>query len=325
MTFGVLLTNLGTPTAPTAKAVRRYLAEFLSDPRVIEIPQWIWWWILHGAILPFRPRQTAKLYQKIWQTDGSPLLTTTQQQAQLLQQQLDLTEHSFHVVPAMRYGEPSIAHGLQQLLQQPVQQLIVLPLYPQYSATTTASTFDAVSQALRQTRHLPQLHFIQGYASQTAYIDALTASIEHHWHTQGRQQKLIFSFHGLPQRFVDAGDPYYQQCQQTAAQVTARLPIAADDCLVTFQSRFGSAPWLQPYFDKTLETLPSRGITGVDVICPGFAADCLETLEEVTITNRHIFQNAGGQHYHYIPALNTQPSHIKMMKQLVLRQAQNWI
>jgi protoporphyrin/coproporphyrin ferrochelatase len=322
MTIGVLLTNLGTPAAATPAAVRRYLAEFLSDPRVIEIPKWLWWWVLHGIILRVRPRKTAKLYQSIWQPEGSPLLTTTEQQARLLQEALNDHPATFKVLAAMRYGQPSIYDTIQQLLAiADLQQLIVLPLYPQYSATTTASTFDAVSQTLRQVRRLPQLRLINGYATHRYYIQALVTSIKQHWHSHGRQQKLVFSFHGLPQRNVDSGDPYYQQCQDTAASIASELAIQGDDYLVTFQSRFGSAAWLQPYMDKTLIQLPKRGITAIDVICPGFAADCLETLEEVAVTNRDIFLAAGGKQYHYIPALNTTAQHIEMMKQLVVQQA----
>jgi ferrochelatase len=324
MTIGVLLTNLGTPAAPTPTAVRRYLAEFLADPRVVEIPRWLWWWILHGIVLRVRPRKTARLYQSIWQAEGSPLLTTTKQQASLLQQALNDGSSTFKVLPAMRYGQPSIDDAIQQLLTiADLRQLIVLPLYPQYSATTTASTFDAVSQALRQVRRLPELRMVNGYATDRYYIQALVASIEQHWRAHGRQQKLIFSFHGLPQRNVNLGDPYYQQCQETAASVASELNIQGDDYLVTFQSRFGRAAWLQPYTDKTLQQLPRRAITAVDVICPGFAADCLETLEEVAITNRDIFLAAGGERYHYIPALDTTAQHIEMMKQLVMQQVTN--
>lgn len=324
-TIGVLLTNLGTPAAATKKAVHHFLAEFLSDQRVIELPRFIWQCLLKGIILPIRSRQASALYQKIWTKDGSPLLVITKQQTQALQQALTQdVGPTIKIACAMRYGQPSIAAGLAALRQQQIQRLLIFPLYPQYSATTVASTFDAIAQEFKQWRWLPELRMITHYAANPAYIQALTTSIKQHWQTHGKAAKLILSFHGLPQCYITRGDPYYTQCQQTAKLIAQALDLNQDDWILSFQSRVGKTQWLQPYTNEVLTSLAEQGIKSVDIICPGFAADCLETLEEIVITNQAIFHKAGGETYHYIPALNTRPAHIEMMKKLVIQHTQGW-
>lgn len=307
--IGVLLTNLGTPDAPTPAALRCYLAEFLSDPRVIEIPKLLWWPILHGIILRTRPQRSAALYQKIWTPEGSPLLVYSQRLAEKLQQQLG---SNIKVALGMRYGNPSINHALEELRN--TQKVIILPLYPQYAASTTGSTFDAVVNVLKKWRHVPELHFIQPYHQEPAYIAAITETIRMHWDGQSH---LLFSFHGLPQRAVKLGDPYQRQCQATAYAIAETLHLNPDQWRVVFQSRFGYAEWLQPYCDKTLQSLPQQGIKSVTVVCPGFAIDCLETLEEIMQQNRDIFIKAGGESFRYIPALNNSEAHIKMITMII--------
>ena len=323
---GILLTNLGTPAAPTAAAIRRYLAEFLWDPRVVEQPRWLWWLVLHGIILRLRPKRAAKAYAEIWTDEGSPLMDISQQQAALLQPVLEpLFAAPVKVALAMRYGEPSIAAGLQALREAGARRILVLPLYPQYSATTTASTLDAVTRELQQWRWVPELRFVNHYHDHPAYIRALTNSIQTAWQATGRPDKLLFSFHGLPQRYLHAGDPYFCECHKTARLVAEQLQLDATAWETTFQSRFGPEPWLQPYTDHTLEKLAKQGTQHVQVICPGFAADCLETLEEINLQNRAIFLTAGGKTFHYIPALNTEPSHIQLMAELIQQHANDWL
>lgn len=323
--IGVLLTNLGTPAAATKKAVRNFLAEFLSDQRVIELPRLLWQCLLKSVVLPLRSRQALTLYQKIWTKDGSPLLVIAKQQTQALQQALNQhVEIPIKVALGMRYGSPSIQEGLTALRDQQIQRFLILPLYPQYSATTVASTFDAVAHEFKRWRCLPQLRMITHYAADTAYIQAIAASIKQHWQTHGKTEKLIISFHGLPQRYVTQGDPYYSQCQQTASLIAQTLDLKQDDWILSFQSRLGKAQWLQPYTNEVLARLPQQGIKSIDIICPGFAADCLETLEEIAFTNEAVFYQAGGETYRYIPALNSSTSHIDMMKQLVMQNIQGW-
>lgn len=319
---GILLVNLGSPEAPTAAALRRYLAEFLGDPRVVEAPRWLWWFAMHGVILRIRPPRSARSYARIWTDEGTPMgspliAISTRQREALAQRMQQHHGEAVQVELAMRYGQPSIASALQKLQQQGMQRLIVLPLYPQYSATTTATVFDEVSRVLQGWRVLPTLHFIRDYHRHAAYIDALAGSIRQHWQQHGRAQKLLFSFHGIPQRYVDAGDPYADQCRHTAQLVAQRLQLDEDAWLLVFQSRFGREPWLQPYCDITLEALPSQGVKTVDVISPGFAADCLETLEEIDIENRDIFLKAGGDEFRYIAALNDRSGHIDMLCELL--------
>lgn len=316
---GVLLTNLGTPDAPTAKALRVYLKEFLSDPRVVEIPRIVWWFILRFFILPLRPAKSAKLYASVWEKEGSPLWTITKKQADALQQRLDdqLGTNTVPVVVGMRYGNPSMASAIDQLIEHNVRNLIVLPLYPQYSGATTGSTFDAVSNHLQQLRWVPELKFISGYHQHPQYIAALAQSIEQHISQHGMPDRLVFSYHGTPQRYLESGDPYSCFCQQTTRLVVEHLQLDEMKILTTFQSRFGKATWLQPYTDKTLQALPEQGHKHIALICPGFSADCLETLEEIEVENRDLFMEAGGEEFHYIACLNDQPAHIDMMQQLV--------
>lgn len=320
--LGVLLTNLGTPDAPTAAALRPYLAEFLSDRRVVDRPRWLWLPILHGVILRLRPQRSARAYQKVWTAEGSPLLVHSKEQQVALQRRLS---GNIPVVLAMRYGQPSIAAGLQQLNDRGVRRVLVLPLYPQYSVSTTASTFDAVARAWSGWSHLPELRMVMGYHDQDSYIQALANSVRDYWAKNGRGERLLLSFHGTPQAMCDKGDPYYHQCQNTARLLAQRLQMSEDDCPLTFQSRFGREAWLQPYTDKTLEKLAAQGVARVDVVCPGFSSDCLETLEEIAILNRDLFLQAGGQDYHYIPALNDREDHIAMLAGLVRQHAQGWI
>ena len=311
--IGILLTNLGTPAAPTPQAVRRYLAEFLSDRRVVEIPTPLWWLLLHGFVLRTRPKHSAKLYQQIWTEQGSPLLVHSTELAHQLQQRLK--EHK--VVLAMRYGEPSIAAGLKQLQTAGVTTLLVLPLYPQYSSATVGSTFNAVSRVLQTWRYLPKLNFINGYFDHPLYIQMLADQIKHYWQQNPQGEKLLFSFHGLREKTIQLGDPYYDQCRQTAQLIAHTLGLSAHQWLTVFQSRFGRTEWLKPYCEQTLQQLAKQGIKRVDIVCPGFAVDCLETLEEIALRNKTTFLQAGGQVYDYIPALNDSEAHISYLMTLI--------
>jgi len=316
--LGVLLCNLGTPDAPTAAALRRYLAEFLWDPRIVEIPRLLWWPVLHGIILRRRPKKSAQKYQSIWTEQGSPLMVVSRSQQQLLQQQLTARlDQSVTVALGMRYGNPSIQSALEALRTEGCERLVILPLFPQNSCSTTASTFDAVAKVFGSWRGVPSHTFISDYHNHEKYISALAASIEVQWQKTDRAEKLIFSFHGTPKWFRDGGDPYFDQCQQTARLVATKLGLAKEQWQVTFQSRFGKAEWLKPYTDVTLKKLAKEGVKSVDIISPGFSADCLETLEELAEENRHYFLEAGGESYNYIPALNDQPAHIEMMAELI--------
>lgn len=323
--IGVLLVNLGTPDKAEAASVRRYLTTFLSDRRVVEIPRLIWLPLLYGIIAPRRAPKTAALYQAVWMEEGSPLMVYSERQQVALGEELAQRYTGPVIVEyAMRYGEPSITKGLASLRSQGARRILVLPLYPQYSATTTATVFDAVSEELRQWRWLPELRFVNQYHDNDNYINALALSVEEHWREHGRDGFLLMSFHGLPERNLHLGDPYFCQCHKTARLLAEKLMLAEDRWMITFQSRFGKAQWLQPYTDKTLETLPEKGIKQVDVICPGFAADCLETLEEIESENREVFMTAGGETYRYIPALNDHPEHITMLADLVGQHIQGW-
>lgn len=321
---GVLLTNLGTPDAPTPAAVRRYLAEFLWDRRVVELPRPLWWPILHGLILRIRPARSARKYRAIWTPDGSPLLAISRRQAAALAATLaERCPGPVRVAVGMRYGNPSIASALAELRAANVQRLLVLPLYPQYSAATVASTFDAVAAELKTWRWLPELRFITHYHDDPGYLDALAAHLRAA-RAEPAGERLLFSFHGLPKRNLLAGDPYYCQCQKTARLVAERLGLQPDRWAVAFQSRFGRTEWLQPYTSTLLADWARAGVRSVDVICPGFAADCLETLEEIALENRQIFLDAGGKHYRYLPALNDDPAHIAVLAGLIGRHASGW-
>ena len=323
--LGVLVTNLGTPEAPTPKAIRKYLAEFLWDPRVVEVPRPIWWMILNGIILNTRPKAKSADYKKIWTDEGSPLLVIGKQQRDAIQNVLHQKfSGPVKVELAMRYGQPSIASGLERLKSHGARRVLLFPLYPQYSASTTASTFDAVAKVLMQQRWMPELRVINHYGSDKGYINACATQIRNHWSQHTQSQKLIFSFHGLPKRNLELGDPYHCECHETARLIAEELQLDEAQWQLTFQSRFGKAEWLQPYTIKTMEELPSQGIKTIDVFCPGFSADCIETLEEISLENRDVFLASGGESFSYIPALNAQPSHIDALANIILQHAQGW-
>jgi ferrochelatase len=323
--LGVLLVNLGTPEAPTAGAVRRYLAEFLSDPRVVELPRPLWLLLLHGVILPVRSRRSAHAYQQVWTPEGSPLLAIGRRQAAALQPALEAAGLGpLRVALAMRYGRPSIRQGLLELRAAGARRLLVLPLYPQYSATTSAAVFDAVTRELRTWRWVPELRWVNQYHDEPAYIAALAAALQRHWAAQGEPERLLFSFHGIPETYFRQGDPYHCQCHKTVRLLVERLGLARERWQLSFQSRVGRQTWLQPYTDQQLKEWGAAGIKRVQVICPGFAADCLETLEEIAMQNRRLFLAAGGQEYSYIPALNDDPDHIQALTAVVERHVRGW-
>jgi len=320
----ILLCNLGTPEAPTAPALRRYLAQFLSDPRVVEIPKLIWLVILHGIILRVRPAKSAAKYATVWTPDGSPLKVWTEKQAKLLQGRLGEQGLRVRVAPAMRYGEPTIAATLDGLKREGIRRVLVLPAYPQYSGATTASVIDDVARWTLQTRHLPEFRFINRYHDDPAYIGALAQSVREHWQREGRGEKLVMSFHGMPERTLHLGDPYHCECLKTGRLLAEALGLRKDEWLVSFQSRFGKAKWLEPYTEPSLIALAQGGCKSVDVICPGFSADCLETLEEINQEAREAFLHAGGQRFTYIPCLNDHPAGIRALASLAERHLQGW-
>ena len=318
---GVLLANIGTPDAPTTKAVRKYLAEFLWDPRVVEIPRLLWWLILHTVVLRTKPQKSAKLYQTIWTDEGSPLLVNTQKQTRALQQHFG---DGVKITCGMRYGKPSISDALIELERANVNKLLVLPLYPQYSATTTASIFDAIATLFKSRRYLPELRMIMGYHDHPDYIKALVNKIKNHWQNKSNSKKLLFSFHGLPKRNFTLGDPYYCFCHKTARLIAEGLELNDHEWQLCFQSRFNRQKWLKPYTVDTLVDLAKQGVKNVDMVCPGFASDCLETLEEITITNQSIFKKNGGDKINYIPALNADNEHINALTALIRDNIAGW-
>ena len=320
----ILLCNLGTPDAPTAPALRRYLTEFLSDPRVVEIPRALWMPILHGVILRVRPAKSAKKYGSIWIPEGSPLRVWTEKQAKMLGGYLGERGHRVTVRFAMRYGSPSIASELDALKAQGATRILVLPLYPQYSGPTTASVIDAVASWSQRVRALPELRFVNHYHDDPGYIAALARSVSEHWMKNGKSDQLVMSFHGVPERSLHLGDPYHCECLKTARLVAERLSLAKDAYRVTFQSRFGKAKWLQPYTEPTLEQLARDGVKRVDVMCPGFAADCLETLEEIAQEARAAFIAAGGEVFHFIPCLNDRHDWIAALAAIAINHMQGW-
>jgi ferrochelatase len=323
--IGVLLVNLGSPDKPDTVGIRRFLKEFLSDHRVIEIPGFIWQIILRLFILPLRPKKLVPAYESIWTEDGAPLIAIARKQKDSLETWFENNEKlNPHFVLAMRYGSPDIRSALVELAQNNARKILVVPTYPQYSGSTTASIFDAITKELQQWRWVPELRFINQYADQAEYIDALAESVRQHWHTQPKGEKLLMSFHGLPKAYLLKGDPYYCQCQKTARLLAEKLELQANEWQITFQSRFGKAEWLKPYTSETLTKLAKQGIQSVDVICPGFAIDCLETLEEIAVENRDVFLNAGGQQYSYIPALNDSEVNIRAMAALIKQHTQGW-
>ncbi|BBV77809.1 ferrochelatase [Raoultella sp. Lac2] len=309
---GILLANLGTPDAPTPDAVKRYLRQFLSDKRVVDTPRLLWWPLLRGVILPLRAPRVAKLYQSVWMEEGSPLMVYSRRQQQALAARLPDTP----VALGMSYGSPALESAVDELLAQGVDHIVVLPLYPQYSCSTVAAVWDELARILAKKRAIPGISFIRDYADDASYIDALAASVRASFAVHGEPDVLLLSYHGIPQRFAHEGDDYPQRCRDTTRELVSALGLAPDRVMMTFQSRFGREPWLTPYTDETLKMLGEKGVKHIQVICPGFAADCLETLEEIAVQNREVFLEAGGQKYEYIPALNADSAHIEMMVNL---------
>jgi protoporphyrin/coproporphyrin ferrochelatase len=312
---GVLLANLGSPSAPTTRAVRRFLKDFLWDPRVVNLPRPLWWVILHFFVLPFRPGRSALAYRKVWHEKGSPLTYLTRDLTEKAADKLNAKGITTNYV--MRYGEPSIANQLRAFKKAGITDLIVLPLYPQYSSTTTASIYDHLVKELNQWRHLPSIQFISDYHQDRHYIAAVAESIEQAWREQGKNELLLMSFHGLPAQLTQWGDPYFHQCHKTAVLIAEKLGLSEKEWMIVFQSRFGKAEWLKPYCVDALQNLPGQGIKTVDVVCPGFAVDCLETLEEIAMENKSIFMKSGGTSYRYIPALNDSEAHVNAIVNLL--------
>ena len=309
---GILLANLGTPDAPTPGAVKRYLRQFLSDKRVVDTSRLLWWPLLRGVILPIRSPRVAKLYQSVWMEEGSPLMVYSRRQQQALAARLPDTP----VALGMSYGSPSLASAVDDLLAQGVEHIVVLPLYPQYSCSTVAAVWDELARILAKKRAIPGISFIRDYAEHPDYIHALAASVRASFAVHGEPDLLLLSYHGIPQRYANQGDDYPQRCRDTTRELVSALGLPPERVMMTFQSRFGREPWLTPYTEETLKMLGEKGTKHIQVLCPGFAADCLETLEEIAVQNREIFLEAGGKQYEYIPALNADAAHIEMMVNL---------
>ena len=327
---GILLVNLGTPDEPTTSSVRKYLKEFLWDPRIVEIPRPIWWLILHGIILNVRPAKSAKKYATVWMKEGSPLRVYTERQAQMLRGYLgEVIKSPLAVVPAMRYGNPSIEAGIDKLKAQHCDNILVLPMYPQYAASTTGSTFDKVAQVLMKKRNLPGIRFVRNFHDHPEFIKAIATNVNAHWMKIGRPDfatdKLLMTFHGVPKFHLDKGDPYHCEAHKTGRLIAEALGVKKGDYIVTFQSRFGRAEWLQPYTDKTLEALAKQGIKRVDIICPGFAADCLETLEEIADEGKETFLHAGGKEFNYLPIANDTPAYVGALTEIARQHLQGWV
>ncbi len=320
---GVLLVNLGTPDAPTPKALRAYLKQFLGDPRVVEANRLMWWFALNVVILNIRPKKSAHAYQTVWTDEGSPLMVISQQQQKALQAKFD--SEKVVVELAMTYGNPSIELGLNNLREQGCNKMFILPLYPQYSGSTTAAVTDQVFDVFQSWRRVPDVRLLSAYHGEPDYIQALANSVREHWQEHGKAEKLMMSFHGIPKRYVNNGDPYQLHCEQTAELLAKALGLADDEWMLTFQSIFGREEWLQPYTASQLKTWGAAGIKDVDVVCPGFAADCLETLEEITVENKGYFVEAGGKDLRYIPALNDRDDHIQTLESLVQRECVGWL
>lgn len=322
--IGVLLCNLGTPEAPTAPALRRYLGQFLADRRVVEIPKFIWLFILHGIILRTRPAKSAAKYATIWTPEGSPLKAWTEKQAKLLQGYLGERGHHVDVRYAMRYGQPAVERQLAAMKADGCTRILVLPAYPQYCAATTASVYDMVFQWGLNTRTLPEFRFVNHYHDDPAYIHALKASVQKHWMAHGKPEKLVMSFHGMPERTLHLGDPYHCECHKTGRLLAEALGLKKDEYLVTFQSRFGRAKWLEPYTEPSLIALAKQGVGRVDVICPGFSSDCIETLEEINQEVREAFMHAGGKEFHYIACLNDSAEGMRALTAVCEQHLQGW-
>ena len=323
---GVLLVNLGTPEAPTPRALHAYLKQFLSDRRVVEIPRPLWWPLLHLVILNTRPRKSAAKYAKIWTAEGSPLKVHTERQARLLRGYLGEQTHApLEVEWAMRYGHPSIAEKLQALRARDCDRVLIIPLYPQYAASVTASTYDAVGAALSRVRNVPALRLVKQFHDHPSYIQALTQSVREHWLANGRADRLVMSFHGVPRFTLDRGDPYHCQCQKTARLLSEALALKPDQYAVAFQSRFGRSQWLKPYTLEVMTQLGRDKLARVDVMCPGFVSDCLETLEEIAIENKAAFQRAGGGEFRYIACLNERDGWMRALTEIALENLQGWV
>lgn len=321
----VLLVNLGTPDAPTPRALRRYLGEFLADPRVVEWPRWAWRLVLHGIVLRTRPARSAAAYRKVWAPEGSPLATTTAALAERVGAALAARRPGPILVRhAMRYGNPALGATLRELAAAGMHRVLVVPLFPQYSGTTSASVLDAVGRELANWRRVPELRFVADYHAEPRYIEALARSVEAHWHQHGRAERLLLSFHGIPERCFRAGDPYFCQCQATGRKLRERLGLGEDELILAFQSRFGRGAWLKPDTEATLVALAESGVRRVQVLCPGFAVDCLETLEEIALRYHARFLHAGGERLDYIPALNAGDEHASMLAELILRHGAGW-
>jgi ferrochelatase len=323
--IGILLVNSGTPHAPTAAAVRAFLARFLADPRVVELPRALWLPLLYGVILPWRPARVARRYRQIWTPGGSPLLAFTErlriELSHALAQRL-LAPLSVEI--GMLYSDPDVRAALRRLREGGAQRLLVLPLFPQYCGATSGAVYDHVSAELRHWRALPDTHFIADYHDHPGYIEALRASVAAHWQTRGRTAHLLMSFHGVPERYCQQGDPYFRRCQATARLLADELLLREGEWSVSFQSRFGAAEWLQPYTSTVLAGMPARGVREISVVCPGFAVDCLETLEEIDVENRAIFVAAGGKRFEYVPALNASTAHAQCLADLIAQRCQGW-
>ncbi|MCB0322182.1 MAG: ferrochelatase [Bdellovibrionales bacterium] len=323
---GVLVVNLGTPEAPTAKALRPYLREFLGDRRVIELPRAMWWLILNGIVLVRRPKQSAELYAQVWTKEGSPLRVYTEKVTDVIRQALQSRYGTPVVVEyAMRYGQPSVAHGLNKLRQAGARRILILPMYPQYSATCGGTVFDAVAAELTQWRWVPELRTIMQFHDEPGYIRALANSVRELWDKDGKPDKLVMSFHGIPKRYFQNGDPYHCHCQKTGRLLATALGLTKDEYIVSFQSLFGKEEWIRPYTDETMKALGAAGVEKVDAICPGFTADCLETLEEIDEQNRELFLHAGGKQFRYIPALNDRPDFVATLLDLIERNLAGWV
>lgn len=311
---GVLIANLGTPEKPICPKLRKYLAQFLTDPRVIELPTLLRQFLVRGIIVNIRSHKSAAAYREVWTKEGSPLMVHSQNLTNKVQTELG---DNYIVALGMRYGEPSVDIAFKQLHNAGCRKVVIIPMYPQYSGSTTGSIMDALGATLRKQRWVPELHFINAYYENVIYIKALTDSVSKHWEKHGKADKLIFSFHGIPQRYIKNGDPYQAQCEATVSAVVERLGLQPDQWLLVYQSRVGKEPWLQPYCDKTMASLPQNGVSSVDVICPGFSADCLETIEEIDQENREYFLGSGGKQYRYIPCLNSSDSHVELVASIV--------
>jgi len=324
---GILLVNLGTPDNTKTSSVRRYLRQFLSDPRVIEVPKVIWWFVLNLFILPFRPSKSAEAYKEIWTKEGSPLLLYSEEITKKIQKSFNGRElkNDFHVELAMSYGKPSIENSLNRLRKKNVRRILLLPMYPQYSSTTTGSVFENVTKVLSKQRWIPEFRHINQYHDNKAYIETISDSIKEFWKSNGTSDRLLFSFHGLPKKMLLEGDPYHCQCYKTARLVSEKLELSENDWFVSFQSRLGPTKWLEPYTDETLKSWGEKKSGVVDVICPGFSVDCLETLEEIAMENAEYYEEAGGKKLRYIPALNSQQKHISFLINLIEKNISDWI